>query len=55
MMTNMGAPKRKLVGFNISNPMPEQWKDVIAEDKDPLDNVSLCGEGICQLHAQCKY
>ncbi|MBK9689229.1 MAG: S9 family peptidase [Saprospiraceae bacterium] len=43
MMTNMGAPKRKLVGFNISNPMPEQWKDVIAEDKDPLDNVSLCG------------
>lgn len=43
MMTNMGAPKRKLVGFNISSPMPDQWKDVIPENADPLDNVSLCG------------
>lgn len=43
MVTNLGAPKKKLIGFNISQPNPDQWKDIIPEDKDPLDNVSLCG------------
>ena len=44
MVTNLEAPKKRLVKFQIQN--PEAWVDVIAEDKDPLSDVSLCGEKI---------
>lgn len=44
MVTNQEAPKKRLVRFQIQN--PGSWVDVIAEDKDPLSDVSLCGEKI---------
>lgn len=44
MVTNQEAPKKRLVQFQIQN--PGTWVNVIAEDKDPLSDVSLCGEKI---------
>jgi prolyl oligopeptidase len=40
--TNMGAPNRKLVKVDASNPKPENWKDLIPETEFPL-TISTCG------------
>jgi prolyl oligopeptidase len=36
ILTNYGAPNRRLVKVAASNPKPESWQDVIAEKKEPL-------------------
>lgn len=40
--TNDGAPNRKLVTVDASDPMPENWKELIPETEFPL-SVSTCG------------
>lgn len=40
--TNDGAPNRKLMTVDASNPMPENWKELIPETEFPL-SVSTCG------------
>jgi prolyl oligopeptidase len=42
IVTNQGAPNRKLVVVNAASPAPKNWKEVIAETKFPL-SVSACG------------
>lgn len=41
--TNKGAPNRKLVVVDASNPTPEHWKDLIPETKFPL-TITTCGK-----------
>ncbi len=41
--TNLGAPNRRLVMADASNPQTDSWRDVIPETKFPL-NVSTCGK-----------
>ena len=43
LLTNDGAPNYKLVLVDPKNPAKENWKDVIAEKKDVLQNVSTGG------------
>ncbi len=42
ILTNQGAPNRKLVVTEASNPAPSNWKTVIPEGRFPL-SVSSCG------------
>lgn len=42
ILTNQGAPNRKLVVAQASAPQPAQWKDLIPETGFPL-SVSTCG------------
>lgn len=42
ILTNQGAPNRKLVVTDASNPAPANWKELIPETKFPL-SVSTCG------------
>ncbi|WP_369047935.1 prolyl oligopeptidase family protein [Tenacibaculum sp. UWU-22] len=39
LVTNLGAPNKKVVTVNASNPVPQNWKDFIPETKNVL-NVS---------------
>ncbi len=42
ILTNQGAPNRKLVVVDGAKPQPENWKTIIPETKFPL-SVSSCG------------
>lgn len=39
--TNLDAPNNRIVGVDISNPAPDQWKDIIPE----TENVMTAGTG----------
>lgn len=39
--TNNGAPRGKLIAIDVEN--PEEWREVIAQDRDVLSEVSLVG------------
>lgn len=43
LLTDLGAPKYRLVLVDPLNPMPENWKNVIPESADLLESVSTCG------------
>ncbi len=42
IVTNIGAPNRKLVVVDAASPKPENWKDLIPETEFPL-SISTCG------------
>ncbi|MBX2906060.1 MAG: S9 family peptidase [Taibaiella sp.] len=45
IVTNQGAPNRKLIVTEASNPVPSNWKTIISEGRFPL-SVSTCGRKI---------
>jgi len=50
--TNNGAPKNRLITIDVNHPEPENWREVIAEAEDVLDNVSLVGGRIIAGYLQ---
>jgi len=50
--TNNGAPKNRLITINVNNPEPENWREIIGETEDVLDNVSLVGGRIIAEYMQ---
>jgi len=50
--TNNGAPKNRLITIDANNPDPENWREVIAETEDVLDNVNLVGGRIIAEYMQ---
>ena len=42
IITNQGAPNRRLVSVDAANPAPANWRNVIPETKFPLE-ISTCG------------
>ena len=42
ILTNQGAPNKRLVTVDASNPVKDNWKTIIAEGKFPL-SISSCG------------
>ena len=41
MMTNLGAPKRRLVVADVKNPGSANWKTVLPETSDVLSSVQI--------------
>ena len=50
--TNNGAPKNRLITIDVNNAESENWREVIAEAEDVLDNVSLIGGRIIAEYMQ---
>jgi len=50
--TNDGAPKNRLITIDVNNPEPENWREVIAEAEDVLDNVNIVGGRIIAEYMQ---
>jgi prolyl oligopeptidase len=43
-LTDHEAPRRRLIAVNVGKPQRDQWREVIAEDQDVLESISLFGE-----------
>jgi prolyl oligopeptidase len=43
-LTDHEAPRRRLITVNVGKPQRDQWREVIAEDQDVLESISLFGE-----------
>ena len=41
--TNLNAPNSRIVEVDFKNPAPENWKDIIPEVEEPIQNVSTAG------------
>ncbi|MDA3879884.1 MAG: prolyl oligopeptidase family serine peptidase [Prolixibacteraceae bacterium] len=41
--TNSGAPKYRVIAFDLNNPAPDNFTEVIPESENTLQNVSFCG------------
>ena len=39
LLTDRGAPRRRVVSFDIRNPAVEQWRDVVPQSEDVIDRV----------------
>jgi prolyl oligopeptidase len=50
--TNNGAPKNRLIVIDVNQPQPENWREIIGETEDVLDNVSLVGGRIVAEYMQ---
>lgn len=50
--TNDGAPKNRLIVIDVNKPNPEDWREIIPEAQDVLDNVSLVGGRIVAEYMQ---
>ncbi len=43
MQTTLDAPNRRIVSFSISDPSPKDWKTVVPESKNVIENSMLAG------------
>lgn len=43
IQTNLNAPNNRIVEVDFSKPTPENWKDIIPETEEPIQNVSTAG------------
>jgi prolyl oligopeptidase len=50
--TNNGAPKNRLIVIDVNQPQPDNWREIIGETEDVLDNVSLVGGRIVAEYMQ---
>src|SRR5713226_9225238 len=42
-LTNWNAPNGRIVAFDLTNPAPANWKEIVPERKSVLDGFSLAG------------
>jgi len=52
VMTNLDAPKKKLILMDPANPAPASWKTIIPEREDVLESVDLAGSSIISTYMQ---
>jgi prolyl oligopeptidase len=50
--TNNGAPKNRLITIDVNHPQPANWREVIPEAEDVLDDVNLVGGRIIAEYMQ---
>ena len=41
--TDHGAPKGRIVAIDLENPAPASWKELVSEDRYPIDSVKVVG------------
>lgn len=52
VMTNLDAPKKKLILMDPSNPEPASWKVIIPEREDVLEGADLAGNRIISTYME---
>jgi prolyl oligopeptidase len=52
LMTNLDAPKKKLILMDPVNPQPANWKTIIPERDDVLESVDLASDKIISTYMQ---
>ena len=52
VLTDDNAPRYRVVAIDLKDPAPEQWRTVIAEGQDTLDQASLVGGQIVAQYLQ---
>ncbi len=50
--TNDGAPRNRLITIDARNPEPENWREVIPEAEDVLDDATLVGGHVIAQYMQ---
>lgn len=50
ILTDLGAPKKRLVAVDLAKPEPEHWKTLIAEQAEPIEEVRMVGGRFVVLH-----
>lgn len=50
VLTNLGAPKNRLVLIDPENPAPGMWKTIIPEQADVLESVTVAGDKLAALY-----
>ena len=50
--TNDGAPRNRLIAINTKRPGRENWREIIAQSEDVLDDVNLVGGNIITTYMQ---
>ena len=43
LLTDRGAPRRRIVAVDLASPEPEQWREVVPESDDTLEQARLIG------------
>lgn len=43
MLTDVGAPKRRIVAVTLANPKPAEWVDIVPEGDFPIEGASFVG------------
>jgi prolyl oligopeptidase len=43
VVTDLNAPRYKIVEIDLTNPSPDHWKEIIPESKDLLEDATLVG------------
>ena len=51
-MTSKDAPKNKVVVADVNNPQPENWKDLIPENKAVLAGIQFAGDNLIATYDQ---
>lgn len=46
IQTNLNAPNNRIVEVDFSNPAPENWKDIVAENEYAMQNTNTAGKKI---------
>jgi prolyl oligopeptidase len=44
ILTDRGAPKRRLVAVDLANPQPEAWRELVPEGRQPIEQVTVVGD-----------
>lgn len=55
IVTNLEAPKKRLVTANFGNPAAENWETIIAEQEDVLEGVSMAGGKLFATYMKDAY
>jgi prolyl oligopeptidase len=43
ILTNLNSPNKRIVKATLDNPSPAQWRDVVAENENRIENASIIG------------
>jgi prolyl oligopeptidase len=43
VLTDLAAPKYRIIEIDLNNPAREKWKEIVPESKDPLESAALVG------------
>jgi prolyl oligopeptidase len=52
LLTDLGAPRSKIVAFDVDRPDPSAWRTVVPEGASPIDGVAMYKGGIAVAYLE---